>query len=94
LSLQRIELEADKLAGPDSPEAEKLYRLGRRLFYVRMQQIVELMFPGQGVEVGVDLLWLQTVNTLPGGAVSDAVMDGEGINDCCLSQLAKAGFAT
>jgi len=94
MTLRRLEEEADRLAGPDSPEAEKLYRLGRRLFYARMQQIADIMFPGQGVEVGVDLLWPQTTNTLPGGAVSDAVYDGENINGCCLSQLEKAGFAT
>ena len=92
LTLGRIEREADELAGEDNPEAEKLYRLGRRLFYARMQRIVDIMFPGQGVEVGVDLLWVQTVNPLPGGAVSDAVNDGENINGCCLSRLEKAGF--
>jgi hypothetical protein len=54
MTLDRIEEEADRLAGEDNPEAEKLYRLGRRLFYTRMQQIVDIMFPGQGVEVGVD----------------------------------------
>lgn len=35
MTLERIEQEADRLAGEDSPEAEKLYRLGRRLFDTR-----------------------------------------------------------
>lgn len=73
-------------------QTSNLYRLGRRIFYVRMQQIVDIMFPARGVEVGVDLLWAQT-NTLPGGAVSDALMDGENINRNCLSELKAAGFA-
>src|ERR1700731_3354272 len=77
LTLECIEDEADKLAGEDSPEAERVYRLGRRLFYTRMQEITDIMFPGQGVEIGVDLLWGQTENALPGGAVTDAVIDGE-----------------
>jgi len=93
MTFSRIEEEADKLAGEDSPEAGKLFWLGRRLFYTRMQQIVDIMFPGQGVEVGVNLLWPQTWNELPGGAVSNAVCDGENINGCCLSNLKEAGFA-
>jgi hypothetical protein len=93
MTLDRIEEEADKLAGEDSPEADKLYRVGRRLFYTRMQQIVDIMFPGQGVEIGVDLLWGQTDNVLPGFAVTDAVIDGNNNNQDCLRQLKAAGFA-
>jgi hypothetical protein len=92
LPLDRIEKEAEELAGEDSPEAERLYRLGRRLFYTRLQQICDLMFPGQGIEFGVDLLWEQTIRTLPGGAITNALCDGENINGCCLSRLEKAGF--
>jgi hypothetical protein len=77
MTLGRIEIEADELAGEDSPEADKLYWLGRRLFYVRCQQITELMFPDQGVEFGVDLFWDPTENTLPGGAVTNALIDRE-----------------
>jgi hypothetical protein len=54
---------------------------------------VDIMFPGQGVEVGIDLLWGDVTNELPGGAVSDALMDGENINGNCLRQLQAAGFA-
>jgi hypothetical protein len=93
MTLGRIEREADELAGDDSPETGRLYRLGRRLFYTRMQQIVDIMFPSQGVEVGVDLLWGHVTNELPGGAVSDALMDGENINRNCLINLKEAGFA-
>jgi hypothetical protein len=93
MTLGRIEREADELAGEDSPEARKLYRLGRRLFYTRMQQILDIMFPGLGVEVGIDLLWVQVTNELPGGAVSDALMDGENINKNCLIDLKDAGVA-
>jgi hypothetical protein len=57
VTFDRIEREADELAGEDSPEAERLYRLGRRLFYARMQEIVDIMFPGKGIEVGINLLW-------------------------------------
>jgi hypothetical protein len=93
MTVARIEAEADKLAGEDNPEAERLYRLGRRLFYTRCQQIVDIMFPGQGVEFGVDLLWMQVTNELPGGAVSDALMDSENINGNCLIELKRAGVA-
>jgi hypothetical protein len=93
MTIGRIEREADELAGEDSPEAGRLYRLGRRLFYARAQQILNIMFPGQGVEIGVDLLWGQVTNELPGGAVSDALMDGENINGHCLTDLKAAGFA-
>jgi hypothetical protein len=92
MTLDRIEEEADKLAGEDSPEAGKLYRLGRRLFYTRSQQLVDIMFPGQGIEFGVDLLWGQTDNVLPGFAVTDAVIDGNNVNQDCLRQLKQAGF--
>jgi hypothetical protein len=93
LTLGRIEREADELAGEDSPEAERLYRLGRRLFYVRCQQITDLVFPGGNVEVGINLLWGQTVNTLPGGAVSNALNegDGDGFNTLSKQQLKEAG---
>lgn len=94
LTLNRIEQEAGQLAGEDNPEAEKLYRLGRRLFYVRCQQIVDIMFPGQGIEVGVELLWMQVRNEVPGAAVSDAVMDGENINSVDLSGLYGCGRST
>jgi hypothetical protein len=103
MTLDRIEEEADRLVGHlDNPgeipqedwdDAEKLYRLGRRLFYVRCQQIVELMFPGQGIEIGADLLWSQTTNDLPGSAVTTAVVNGEGLNTGCLKQLKAAGFS-
>jgi len=93
MTLDRIEEEADELAGEDSPESDKLYRLGRRIFYTRMQQIVDIMFPGQGVEVGVDLLWVQVTNEVPRAAVSDALMDGENINRNCLIDLKEAGVA-
>jgi hypothetical protein len=92
LTLKRIQKEAFKLydeKGPNITEGslddDDLYRFGRRLFYVRMQQILNIMFPGQGVEVGVDLLWMQDKNTVPGGAVSEAVIDGENINSVDLS---------
>jgi hypothetical protein len=93
MTLERLEEEADRIASEDGPEAERLYRLGCRIFYVRMQQIVEIMFPGMGVEVGVDLLWPQTTNELPGAAVSWAVINGEGLNTGCLRLLKDAGFA-
>jgi hypothetical protein len=94
LTLKRIEEEADELAGEDNPEAGKLYRLGRRIYYARMQHIVEIMFPGQGVDVGIDLLWEQVCNALPGGAVSDAVSNGDCLttNESCLNELKEAGF--
>jgi hypothetical protein len=92
LTLRRIEREADELAGDDNPEAGKLYRLGRRLFFTRMQQIVEIMFPRAGVEIGINLLWEEVCNETPGGAVSNAVIDGENINNGLLEGLEKAGF--
>ena len=103
MTLESIEDEADRLIGhldnpgeiPDGDwdEAAKLYRLGRRIFYNRMQQIVGIMFPEEVVEIGVDLLWTQTTNTLPGGAVTDAVINGEGLNTNCLRRLKDVGFA-
>jgi len=92
LTLRRIEEEATELYdahGTDIVETstgeDDLYRLGRRLFYTRMQEIVDIMFPGRGIEVGVDLLWMQGMDEVPGGAVSDAVADGENINRVDLS---------
>jgi len=90
LTLRRIEEEATELYdahGTDIVETstgeDDLYRLGRRLFYTRMQEIVDIMFPGRGIEVGVDLLWMQDMDEVPGGAVSFAV--GENINRVDLS---------
>jgi hypothetical protein len=78
MTLDRIQEEAEDLIGQvDSPESQKLYQLGRRIFYTRMQQITELALPGQGTEIGVNLLWEQTINTLPGGAVTNALIDRE-----------------
>jgi hypothetical protein len=58
-----------------------------------MQQIVDIMFPGQGVEVGIDLLWGEVENELPGGAVSDALIDGENINrNCLIDRTEASGF--
>jgi len=92
LTLRRIEEEATELYdahGTDIVETstgeDDLYRLGRRLFYTRMQEIVDIMFPGRGIEVGVDLLWMQDMDEVPGGAVSFAVADGENINRVDLS---------
>ncbi len=93
LTLKRIEREADELAGEDSPEAGKVYQLGRRLFYIRMQQIVDIMFPGQGLEVGIDLGYGQSTNVLPGWAVTDAVMDGDNISSISRRQQEEAGIA-
>jgi hypothetical protein len=93
LTLDRIQEEAEEEAEGDSVARDTLYLLGRRLFYTRMQQIVELMFPDQDIEVGIDLLWTQTSNELPGAAVSGAVINGEGINTGCLKRLEHAGFS-
>jgi hypothetical protein len=102
MTLDRIEEEANRLddtldeapgvdADPE-PISGELYRLGRRLFYTRMQQIVDIMFPDEGVEIGVDLLWEQTTNELPGAAVTNAVINGNGYNTDCLKQLKHVGF--
>jgi len=91
MTLRRIKREAAELAGEDSPEAAKLYRLGRRLFYVRMQQIVELAFPGQGVEVGIDLVCGPAINVLPGFAVTNAIMDDEDLGSISRRQQEEAG---
>jgi hypothetical protein len=93
LTLDRIQEEAEEFCEEDPHHAFMLYRLGRRLFYTRMQQIVDIMFPQEVVEIGVDLLWTQTIGTLPGGAVTNAISDGENINGDCLRQLQAAGFA-
>jgi hypothetical protein len=93
LTLDRIQEEAEEEAEGDSVARDTLYLLGRRLFYTRMQQIVELMFPEHDVEVGIDLLWTQTTNELPGAAVSNAVINGEGLNTGCLRRLERAGVA-
>jgi hypothetical protein len=98
MTLETIENEANELVEEeldqkDSVVAFALYQLGRRLFYARMQQIVEIMFPEEGIEIGIDLLWPQNRETLPGGAVSEAVMNGEGINTRCLKYLKEVGFA-
>lgn len=99
MTLDRIEKEAIRLYDADGPDVtedglddDDLYRLGRRIFYTRCQQIVDIMFPGQGIEFGVDLLWGQAYNMLPGAAVSDAVADGEALNTECLANLKEAGF--
>ena len=92
MTLGRIEAEANKVYDEHGPNVtdgslddSDLYRLGRRLFYTRMQQILNIMFPDQRVEIGVDVLWMQDKQTLPGGAVSEVVMDGENINSVDLS---------
>jgi hypothetical protein len=92
MTLGRIEDEAEDLVEKDC-RGLVLYQLGRRLFYTRMQQIVDIMFPEEGVEIGADLLWTQNKDTLPGGAVSDAVVNGDGINTGCLKELKEAGFS-
>jgi hypothetical protein len=98
LTLKRIEEEAYKLydeEGPDitedSLDNDDLYRLGRRIFYARMQQIIDIIFPDRCIELGIDVLWGQTTNVLPGWAVTDALMDGEGINSVDLSGAVAAG---
>ncbi len=98
MTLERIENEAEELVEEvldkkDGFVAVMLYQLGRRLFYTRCQQIVELMFSEELVEFGVDLLWSQTTNDLPGSAVTTAVVNGEGINTECIRRLKSVGFA-
>jgi hypothetical protein len=91
LTLRRIEKEAEELAGDGSPEEGTLYRLGRRLFYNRMQQIFDLMLPGQHDEIGIDITWEETMDALPGWAVTDAVTKGYVFSDADLSQEERAG---
>jgi hypothetical protein len=93
LTLDRIQEEAEEYCEDDPFHAFMLYRLGRRLFYTRMQQIVDIMFPQEVIEIGVDLLWTQTIGTLPGGAVTNAISDGENINGDCLRHLQEMGFS-
>lgn len=63
LTLKRIEEEAYKLydeEGPDitedSLDNDDLYRLGRRIFYARIQQIIDIIFPDRRIELGIDVL--------------------------------------
>jgi hypothetical protein len=97
LTLKRIEEEAYKLydeEGPDitedSLDNDDLYRLGRRIFYARIQQIIDIIFPDRRIELGIDVLWGQTTNVLPGWAVTDAVMDGDNVSR---RQQEEAGIA-
>jgi hypothetical protein len=92
MTLDRIEGEAGQLAGEDNPEGERLYRLGRRIFYARLQQIADIIFPGQGVEVGIDMICRETLNEFPGGTVSDAINSGEGLEGYSESELKTVGF--
>jgi len=66
--LERLKKQAEEIAGPTG-DAEKIYRIGRRAFYRRMQEIVDLMYSGSGLEVGIDLIWEQTSDQIPGDAV-------------------------
>lgn len=95
MTLEYIKNEADELCeeGEYLGGSFMLYRLGRRLFYTRCQQLIDIMFPQEVIEFGVDLLWGQADNMLPGAAISDAVADGEGLNTNCLSYLKDVGFA-
>ena len=56
-----------------------------RLFYTRMQQIFDLMLPGQHDEIGIDTTWEITMEALPGWAVTDAVTKGYVFSDADLS---------
>jgi hypothetical protein len=47
----------------------EVYRIGRRVFFQRMPEIVDLMHPGSNLEVSIDLLWEQTLDQIPGDAV-------------------------
>ena len=96
----RIEEESKEgLEKPDGPldELEKLwpedeldgnlFGLGRRLFYDRGQQILDIMHPGREFWVGFDLNWQYCESDIPGAAVSNALFDGENINGHCLSVI-------
>jgi hypothetical protein len=91
LTLRRIEEEAEELGGDGSAEEGTLYRLGRRLFYTRMQQIFDLMMPGQHDEIGIDITWEESLEALPGWAVTDAVHKGYVFSDADLRQEERVG---
>jgi hypothetical protein len=64
-----------------------LFRLGRRLFYHRAQQILDIMHPGREIQAGFNLICLYCESEIPGAAVSNALCDGENINGHCLSVI-------
>ena len=57
------------------------------LFYHRTQQIIDIMHPGRELEVGIDLIWQYCESDIPGTAVSNALCDGENINERCQSVI-------
>jgi hypothetical protein len=75
LTIKRIEKEAKKLAGP-TEDWKKIYRLGRRVFYARLQTIFDIAYPDSNLEVGIDLIFRPYRTDIPGAAV-DHIMFGE-----------------
>jgi hypothetical protein len=57
-------------------DPKKVYRLGRRLFYARIQEIFDIMYPDSGLEVGIDLLCNPCDCDIP-GAVIDQILHNE-----------------
>ena len=64
-----------------------LFLLGRRIFYNRCQQILEIMYPGREIEIGIDLIWQYNTSDIPGAVVSEALNDGDNINRHCMNLL-------
>jgi len=78
--------ELEKLWPEDEVDGN-LFRLGRRLFYHRAQQILDIMHPGREAGVSIDLIWQYCESEIPGAVVSNALCDGENINGHCLSVI-------
>jgi hypothetical protein len=75
MTLPKIEKEAKKLAGP-TEDWKKIYRLGRRVFYGRLQAIWDIAYPDSGLEVGIDIICRPFWTDVP-GAVIDDILHGE-----------------
>jgi hypothetical protein len=78
LTLGRIQEEAKEITG-QTGDSRQLFKLGRRVFYDRMQHILDILHPG--LEVGIDILWNACSDDVPGSAVVWALNDFDGGND-------------
>jgi hypothetical protein len=73
MHLDVIYEEAEEIAG-ETGDHEKLYRIARRLFFRRVEQIMRIMDPNIDLELGMDLPIGLIGGETPGGA-ADRILD-------------------
>jgi len=85
MTLPKIEKEAKGVAGSVG-DPKRIYRLGRRVFYARLQAIWDIMYPDSGLEVGIDLLCNPFGTDIPGAVVNNILFGEEPSNGDVLQE--------